>query len=60
MDLDPSAPDPPLLPHPFPAVGNIDPGAIDSNDNIALEDRWIDPKGEIKTFDPAEKGRIIR
>ena len=38
MDLDPTAPDLPLLPHPFAPVGDLDPGAVDGDDDVLGED----------------------
>ncbi len=38
MDLDPPAPDVPLLPHPFPPVGDLDPGTVNGDDDILGED----------------------
>jgi len=37
MDLDPPAPDFPLLPHPFAPVGDLDPGTVDGDDHVLGE-----------------------
>ena len=55
MDLDPVAPDSSFLPHPFAPVGDLDSGAVDSNDDIAGEEFWGCLEREIQTLDPKKE-----
>jgi len=59
MNLDSAAPDSPLLPHPFAPVGDLDPGTIDSNDDIFSEEFRGCLEREIQTLNPPEKGGIV-
>ena len=59
MQLDPAAPNSPLLAQPFAPVGNFDPGAIGGDDDIPSEELGCYGEREIQTLDPAEEGGIV-
>lgn len=61
VHLDPAAPDLPLLPHSFAPVRDLDPGAVDGDDDILGEDLGCYIEREIRALDPAkERGRVCR
>lgn len=59
MNFDPTAPDPPLLSHPFAPIGDLDPGTVNSDDDILSEDLGRYVEREIQQVDPAKEGGIV-
>ena len=60
MDLDPTAPNLPLLPHPFAPVRDLDPGAISGDDDVLGEEFGCYDEREIQALDPAKEGGVVR
>jgi len=59
MNLDPAAPDPPLLSHPFASVRDLDPGTVDGDDDILGEELRCYLEREIQALNPAEEDGIV-